>query len=89
MGKRTLRPVDRFAGPLAPGQDVLSQLQTTGVCDSEWLRVTSIGRTLFLDGFVDSLEQKLRVERACRKLASGSTVVNRLRVATISDRQAS
>jgi hypothetical protein len=39
------------------------------------------GRWLFVDGFVDSLDQKLQAERACRQLAPGSTVVNRLRVA--------
>ena len=78
---KELRLTDRSSSPLLQEEELLRKLQATGVCASERLRLTIAGRWLFVDGFVDSLDQKLQAERACRELARGSTIVNRLRVA--------
>lgn len=64
-------------------------LRACGACKPDRVRLTMAGRWLFVDGFVDSLDQKLQAERACRQLARGSTVVNRLRVAAAEERPVS
>ncbi len=77
---KILRLADASANPLAREEELLSALQAGGACSCQQLRLTISGRQLFLDGFVESLDQKLRAEQACRELAPESTVVNRLRV---------
>ena len=86
---KVLRFVDGSASPLKREEELLSRLLAAGVCGPERLRLTIAGRRLFLDGFVHSVDQKFRVERACCRLALGRTVVNRLRVAAIEGRQVS
>ncbi len=77
---KILRLADASANPLAREEQLLIALEAAGTCSCQQLRLTIAGRQLFLDGFVESLDQKLRAEQACRKLAPETTVVNRLRV---------
>ncbi len=86
---RTLRLVDLHASPLAREQELLRQLRATEVCSSDTVRLTVAGRRLFVDGFVNSVEEKFLVETVCRKLAPQSDVINRLRVAFTEERQVS
>ncbi len=86
---KELRLADLPSSPLAREQELLRALQATCACAPERVRLTIAGRRLFMDGFVDSLSQKRQAERACRELAPGSTVVNRLRVAALEERQVS
>ena len=78
---RTLRLVDLSSSPLAREEELFRKLQAAGICGTKPLRLTISGRWLFVDGFVESVDQKLRTERTCRELAPGSILVNRLRVA--------
>jgi hypothetical protein len=77
---KVLRLANGSANPLAREEELLIALEAAGACSCHLLRLTISGRRLFLDGFVESLDQKLRAEQACRELAPESTVVNRLRV---------
>ena len=77
---KILHLADASANPLAREEELLLALQAAGACSCQQLRLTIAGRRLFLDGFVESLDQKLRAEQACRELAPNNTVVNRLRV---------
>ena len=78
---RELSLSDRSSSPLLREEELLEMLRACGACKPDRVRLTMAGRWLFVDGFVDSLDQKLQAERACRQLAHGCTVVNRLRVA--------
>jgi hypothetical protein len=69
------------ASPLEREDELFHKLQAAGIRGTEPLRLTISGRWLFVDGFVESLDHKLRAERTCRELAPESRVVNRLRVA--------
>lgn len=89
MLMRKLRLADLASSPLAREAELLRKLQTATASGTERLRLTIAGRDLFLDGFVDSLDQKFQVEKACRDLAPESCLVNRLRVATAEERQVS
>ena len=62
-------------------QDLLRRLEVAGACCTDQLTLTIVGRYLFLDGFVESLDQKLQAGRVCHDLYPGLTVDNRLRVA--------
>ena len=84
---KELRLTDGSLSPLMREEDILRELRAAGVCPPERLRLTITGRMLFVDGFVCSLEEKLQAEQACRELAPGSTVVNRLRVAAAEETQ--
>ena len=84
---RALQLVGLSSSPLAREEELHLKLQEAGICGTEPLRLTISGRWLFVDGFVESLDLKLRAERTCRELAPGSMVVNRLRVAAAEGRQ--
>jgi hypothetical protein len=86
---RTLIIVDWSSSPLALEEEILRELSLTGLRLPERLRLTITGRRLIVDGFVDSVQEKYQVEKACRTLAPGRTVINRLRVATDEERQVS
>ena len=86
---KELRLSDRRLSPLTLEGEILRKLASSGVCAPERLRLTIAGRWLFVDGFVDSLSQKVLTEKACRALAPDNTVVNRLRVAASEERQVS
>jgi hypothetical protein len=86
---KVLRLADDSTSPLAREEELFRKLQAAGICGTEPLRLTISGRWLFVDGFVESLDQKLRAERTCRELAPGSMVMNRLRVAAAEERQVS
>lgn len=86
---RVLRLDDRYSSPLTREVELLRKLQAATVGGTERLRLTIAGRRLFLDGFVDSVDQKLRAEKACRVLAPECAIVNRLRVAATEERQVS
>jgi hypothetical protein len=66
---------------IAREHELLRRLDSVGVCCTDELRLTIADHELFLDGFVESLDEKLRVEQVCHELTPGITVVNRLRVA--------
>jgi hypothetical protein len=89
MLMRKLRLADLASSPLAREAELFRKLQTATASGTERLRLTIAGRDLFLDGFVDSLDLKFQVEKACRELAPESTLVNRLRVAAAEERQVS
>jgi len=89
MLMRKLRLADLASSPLPREAELFRKLQTATASGTDRLRLTIAGRDLFLDGFVDSLDQKFQVEKACRELAPESYLVNRLRVATAEDRQVS
>jgi hypothetical protein len=76
-----LRLVDASLSPLVKELELLQRLQAATAGGTERLRLTISGRQLFLDGFVESVDQKSQVEQACRALAQQSILVNRLRVA--------
>lgn len=76
---KVLKPSGR-SSPLMREAELWRTLKASGLPLSG-LRVTFEGQRLFMDGFVDSLDKKLQAEETCRKLAPGSVVVNRLRVA--------
>jgi hypothetical protein len=82
---RALRVADASSSPFAGEAELLRKLQTAGVSSAERLRLTIDGRCLFLDGFVSSVGEKLRVEKVCRQVAPESHLVNRLRVAVAED----
>lgn len=84
---RILRLVELSSSPLAREEELFRKLQAAGICGTEPLRLTISGRWLFVDGFVESLDEKLRAERTCREFAPGSTIMNRLRVAAPEERQ--
>lgn len=86
---KELRLIDMSVSPLAREEELLRKLKAAGVCPPERLRLTIAGRLLFVDGFVCSLEEKLQAAKACRELAPGSTVVNRLRVAAAEETRVS
>lgn len=86
---KVLRLADDCCSPVAREEELLRKLRAAGICSRQRLRLMIAGRRLFLDGFVDSLDEKVRAEQACRELAQGSTVVNRLRVAAAEERQVS
>ena len=86
---RELTLSDRSSSPVLQEDELLEKLLASGACQPDRVRVTIAGRWLFVDGFVDSLEQKLLAERECRHLAPGNTVVNRLRVAAAEERPVS
>ena len=86
---KVLRLADESDSPLAREEELLHSLQAVGACCTDLLRLTIAGNRLFLDGFVESLDQKLRAEQTCRELAPGSTVVNRLRICAAEERQVS
>jgi len=83
---RELSLSDRSSSPLLLEEELLEKLRACGACKPDRVRLMMAGRWLFVDGFVDSLDQKLQAERECRHLAPGSTVVNRLRVAAAEER---
>ena len=89
MVVRELRLSDRSVGPLLREEEMLEKLRASGACEPDRVRLTVAGRWLFVDGFVDSLDQKLLAERACRQFAPACTVVNRLRVAAAEERPVS
>jgi hypothetical protein len=60
---------------------LLQQLQAATTGGTERFRLTISGRQLFLDGFVESVDQVSQVEQACRALTPESILVNRLCVA--------
>ena len=72
---------DPHSNPVAREQEILRQLWAAGISRKGQIRLTIARRHLFLDGYVDNLEEKLRIEKACLDCASGDTVVNRLRIA--------
>jgi hypothetical protein len=78
---RVLRLANLSSNPLVREEELFRKLQTAGVSSPERLRLTIDGRYLFVDGFVSSVGEKLRVEKACRQVAPESYLVNRLRVA--------
>jgi hypothetical protein len=80
---------DQSFGSLVQEEELFRKLQAARVCASDRLRLTVDGRRLFVDGFVESLDEKLQAERACRELAPWSTVVNRLRVAAADESRVS
>jgi hypothetical protein len=82
---RELSLSDRSSSPLLQEEELLEKLLAAGACKPDRVRLMMAGRRLFVDGFVDSLDQKLQAERACRQLAHGCTVVNRLRVAAVEE----
>ena len=86
---RILGVVDRSSSSLMREEELLRQLQATGVCTPGQLRLTIADRRLFLDGFVQGLDQKFLVERACRQLSPTNVLVNRLRVAPAEEYKAS
>lgn len=86
---RFLRLVHASSNPLAQELDLLQRLQAAAACDTERLRLTIEGRRLMLDGFVGSVDEKFQLEVACRELAPGSLLVNRLRVAAFEQRRVS
>lgn len=75
--------------PLMQEAELIRRLREEGVCSPDRMRIAIAGRLLFVDGFVDSLDEKLRAERACRRFMPGATVVNRLRIAAAEERQVS
>jgi hypothetical protein len=87
MLMKTLRLLHPSTSPLAREEELCHKLQAAGIWGTEPLRLTISGRWLFMDGFVESLDKKLKAERTCRELAPGSTVVNRLRVVAAAERQ--
>lgn len=78
---RPLRLVDASLSPLVQELELLQRLQAATAGGTERLRLRISGRQLFLDGYVESLDQKAQVEQACRTLARQSILVNRLRIA--------
>jgi hypothetical protein len=64
-----------------PLAHLLQRLRAATASGTERLRLTISGRHLFLDGFVESLDQKSQVEQACRAFTPESILVNRLCVA--------
>jgi len=78
---RKLRLLELSSSPLVQELELLQRLQTATAGGTERLRLTISGRQLFLDGFVESVDQKSQMEQACRALAPQSILVNRLRVA--------
>ncbi len=86
---KELRLANGSSSPLMQEKELLRRLRAASICAPERLRLTINGRWLFVDGFVESLAQKLEAERACRELAPSSTVVNRLRVAAADERRVS
>jgi hypothetical protein len=78
---RPLRLVAACLSPLVQELELLQRLQAARAGGTERLRLTISGRQLFLDGFVECVDQKSQVEQACRALAPQSILVNRLRVA--------
>ena len=86
---KVLRLADSSISPLVREEELFRMLQAAATCSTERLRLTIDGRRLLLDGFVESLDQKLQAERTCRQLAPQSTVVNRLRVCATEERQVS
>lgn len=86
---KELRLVEGSSSPLLLEEELLRKLRAAGVCAPDRLRVRVAGRWLFVDGFVDSLNEKLQAERTCRELAPGTIVVNRLRVAAVEGRHVS
>lgn len=78
---RALQLADLSSNPLAREAELLLKLHTAGVCGLDRLRLTIAGRRLFVDGFAGSVDEKLKIERACRELTPESYLVNRLRVA--------
>jgi hypothetical protein len=77
---RVLHLVDLESSPLAREEELLRQLRAAGAGSSRELRLMVAGHKLFVDGYVSSVDEKLRVERACRELAPHCDLVNRLRV---------
>jgi len=86
---RVLRLIDADASPLAREEELARRLRAADVCRSATVRLTVAGRRLFVDGFVASLREKLKVESVCRRLAPDSQLVNRLRVASMEEQQVS
>jgi len=86
---RELSLSDRSSSPLLREEELLEKLREASACKPDRVQLIVAGRWLFVDGFVDSLDQKLLAERACRQFAPGSTVVNRLRVAAAEERPVS
>jgi hypothetical protein len=89
IAMRTLRLTELSTSPVAREEELLRALGMSGICATERLRVTIAGRRLLLDGFADSVDEKHRVERACKELSIGSAIVNRLRVAAAEQGQVS
>ncbi len=77
---KILRLANGSANPLAREEKLLIALEAAGVCSCRQLDLKIAGRQLFLNGYVESLDQKLGAEQTCRKLAPEITVVNRLRI---------
>lgn len=64
-------------------------LAESDACCMGHLHLTVSGGMLLLDGFVHSLDQKRRAERACEEITDEILVVNRLRVAQVPERHVS
>lgn len=86
---RVLRLFDLESSPLAREEELLRRLRAAEVCSPTTVRLTVAGRSLFVDGFVGSVEEKFQVESVCRQLAPDSDLINRLRVASTEERQVS
>jgi hypothetical protein len=86
---RVLRQIDLDSSPLAQEEELLRKLRRTGACSSADVRLVVAGHKLFVEGFVGSVNEKLRVEKACRRLAPQCDLVNRLRVASQGEPQVS
>lgn len=86
---RVLRPVSPENSPLAREGELLASLRAAELCSYRTLRLTVAGRKLLLDGFVASVEEKLQVERVCRRLALDEDLINRLRVASMEEQRVS
>lgn len=86
---RVLRPVSPENSPLAREEELLASLRAAALCSYRTLRLTVAGRKLLLDGFVASVEEKLQVERVCRRLAPDEDLINRLRVASMEEQRVS
>src|SRR3972149_4375660 len=69
MVVRELRLSDRSLSPPLREEEMREKLRASGACEPDRVRLTVAGRWLFVDGFVDSLDQKLLAERACRQFA--------------------
>ena len=78
-----------LTGSLKFEDELRRALEESDACCMGHLHLTVSGGTLLLDGFVDSLEQKRRAERACEEITEEILVVNRLRVAQVTERHVS
>jgi hypothetical protein len=74
---------------IAREKKLLGTLEEAGAFRTDELSLTIADHHLFLDGFVESLDEKLRAERLCHELSPEFPVVNRLRIASTLERKVS